>query len=123
VSIYYSPSKEGFYDTDVIQYLQLPEDIIELTHNERSYYVSEMNHNNKKLVVEDDTLTLIEREEIVTWESVRLKRNVLLNDTDHTQVTDYPGDRIAWTEYRQALRDIPQIYKMPKEVVWPVQPK
>ena len=56
---------------------------------------------------------------------VREVRNKLLIDTDRTQLPDAPiseGTREGYTEYRQALRDMPQQPGFPYEIVWPVEP-
>jgi hypothetical protein len=121
--IYYSPSNEGFYDTDVVSYLSLPDDAITVTKEQRDSYITQMNTNNKKLVLKDNTLVLEERTFPVTWESIRDKRNQLLDDSDYTQIADFPGNREEWSAYRQLLRDLPQKYKNPEDVVWPAKPK
>lgn len=56
---------------------------------------------------------------------VRYQRDELIADTDWTQVPDAQlseSKRIEFAEYRQALRDIPQAYSNPDDVVWPVKP-
>ena len=58
------------------------------------------------------------------WEAIRVVRNRLLADCDWTQMPDVPlteEQKEAWREYRQALRDIPQTFATPDEVVWPSQ--
>jgi len=122
MSIYYSPSKEGFYDTTIVSYPSLPADVIKITKEERDNFIVQLNSHNKKLVVENNKLVLVDRPIVITWESIRDKRNQLLDDSDYTQVPDFPGNREAWTAYRQLLRDIPQKYKNPEEVVWPPKP-
>ena len=55
--------------------------------------------------------------------SVRHKRNNLLQDSDWTQTPEFTGTNSSdWLAYRQELRDIPQAYTTPKEVVWPTKP-
>lgn len=59
------------------------------------------------------------------WDAVRYKRNILLNNSDWTQLLDSPLSseaKIAWTTYRQQLREIPQQEVEPENVVWPTQP-
>lgn len=120
--IYYSVSNEGFYNTDVVTYSVLPSDCILVSKTEHHTFLNQMNNNNKKLVLENNKLVLIDRPIIVTWESIRLTRNRLLDESDYTQVADFGGDKLAWTTYRQLLRDIPQTYKTPEEVIWPPKP-
>ena len=122
MTIFYSPGTEGFYDTGVVTYSSLPDDIIEITAQQRNEFITEMNTNNKMLVLEDGNLLLKIRPIIITWELVRDKRNQLLDNSDYTQSSDFPGNREEWSSYRQLLRDIPQMYKNPKDVVWPPKP-
>ena len=56
---------------------------------------------------------------------VRLKRDLLLDDTDYLLAPDYPisqEDLEAVKVYRQALRDVPQQKGFPFEVTWPEKP-
>lgn len=53
---------------------------------------------------------------------VRTDRNLLLEQSDWTQLPDAGVDQFAWAEYRQALRDIPQQAGFPSEVDWPAKP-
>lgn len=122
MTIFYSPSTEGFYDTSVVNYQTLPDDRVEITSQQRNTFIYEMNTNNKMLVLEDGNLTLKNRPIIITWENIRDKRNQLLDNSDYTQVPDFPGDKEAWAAYRQILRDIPQTYYKPEDVVWPTMP-
>lgn len=60
------------------------------------------------------------------WAAVRLLRDRLLRDSDWAVLPDSPPAKTAltaWKEYRQALRDLPQIYERPADVVWPEAPK
>lgn len=59
-------------------------------------------------------------------ESVRSQRTQLLKDSDWTQLDDTPFDnakKMAWANYRQALRDIPQQTGFPWDIQWPTQPE
>jgi hypothetical protein len=42
------------------------------------------------------------------WDQIKLWRNAELSMSDWTQLPDAPVDKLAWANYRQALRDIPQ---------------
>ena len=57
------------------------------------------------------------------WESVRFYRNNYLRDSDWTQLADSSADKVAWGNYRQTLRDIPQNFQKPEDVVWPTKPE
>jgi hypothetical protein len=41
------------------------------------------------------------------WDQIRNWRNAKLAASDWTQIADSPADKIAWANYRQALRDLP----------------
>jgi hypothetical protein len=61
------------------------------------------------------------------WEVVRTQRDQLLTESDIYVLPDRwnvmtPEEQTAWSEYRQALRDIPQVYDDPADVVWPTKP-
>jgi len=122
MTIYYSPSTFGFYDTDIVEYPSLPDDVVEMSVEERSFYIDEINNKGNQLLLIDGVLTLAKPEAIVTWETIRLDRNSLLNASDYTQIPDFPGDKEAWAAYRQELRDVPQEFSDPKDVVWPTKP-
>jgi hypothetical protein len=60
------------------------------------------------------------------WIPIRALRDVFLAACDWTQMADAPlsvGQREQWQLYRQALRNIPQSYATPAEVVWPTPPE
>jgi hypothetical protein len=54
---------------------------------------------------------------------IREKRNQLLTASDWTQTVDAPVDQVAWQDYRQALRDIPQQAGFPTDTTWPTKPE
>jgi hypothetical protein len=56
-------------------------------------------------------------------EESRNKRNQLLTASDWTQTADAPVDQVAWQDYRQALRDIPQQAGFPTDITWPTKPE
>jgi len=58
----------------------------------------------------------------LSWDDIRRERDALLAASDWTQVADAPVDSAAWAVYRQALRDVPQDYASPDDVVWPTPP-
>jgi hypothetical protein len=59
-----------------------------------------------------------------TWEEVRIKRNILLQQSDWTMTTGCTVDQREWAKYRQILRDIPQVFKSvtPDKIKWPSVP-
>jgi len=52
----------------------------------------------------------------------RSDRNARLAKSDWTQLADAPVDVGAWTDYRQALRDVPDQDGFPWSVEWPEKP-
>ncbi len=58
---------------------------------------------------------------VVEWSHIRYERDNLLKDCDWRFVSDTPTDP-KWVEYRKALRDIPQTFDKPDDVVWPLSP-
>ena len=55
-------------------------------------------------------------------ERVRNWRDAKLKESDWTQLPDAPVDKIAWAEYRQALRDLPASNQDVNEIELPVKP-
>jgi hypothetical protein len=75
------------------------------------------------MVVAD--LDLAEKKKQAAWIMLRHERNMLLAQSDWTQVLDAPlnqQDRESWKEYRQQLRDMPETVLDPESVVWPEKP-
>jgi hypothetical protein len=57
------------------------------------------------------------------WEQIRFKRDALLRSSDWVGLKDVTlSNEQAWLDYRTALRNIPQTYSNPSQVVWPVKP-
>ena len=57
--------------------------------------------------------------------AIRAERDLKLTACDWTQLPDCPlpdAQKITWTEYRQALRNIPQRAGFPGVIEWPVAP-
>lgn len=51
------------------------------------------------------------------------RRQQLLESSDWTQLPDVPmATRSAWSDYRQALRDITDQVGFPQSINWPVRP-
>jgi hypothetical protein len=60
------------------------------------------------------------------WEYVKAERTNLLFMSDWTALTDVQlstEKKAEWIEYRQALRDIPQTFSLPTDVVFPTIPE
>jgi hypothetical protein len=62
------------------------------------------------------------------WAAVRAMRNALLTETDKYVLSDrwitYSLDKQQeWSDYRQTLRDVPQSFADPADVIWPTKPE
>jgi hypothetical protein len=60
------------------------------------------------------------------WWDIRKQRNQLLKDSDYIMFPDITitaEKKEEWETYRQSLRDIPQDYDSPDEVVYPDKPE
>lgn len=91
--------------------------------------VASGNRDYQEFLVVDTELEYCPREyhptEEEKWADIRSRRNALLTACDWTQVADAPlteEQKTAWRNYRQALRDIPQAFATPEDVVWPDSP-
>ena len=120
---FYSPSTSGFYiggESDSI-----PDDAISIT---RELYVSLLEgqslgkkivYKSRKVQLEDQLIPS------VTWDQIRNRRDNLLTKSDWTQIPDNqisPELKEEWQVYRQALRDITNLFTNPDQVVWPIAP-
>jgi len=56
------------------------------------------------------------------WEQIKLWRNAQLLASDWCMIADAPTDKIAWAEYRQALRDLPGQGGLADDAKFPIQP-
>jgi len=122
MTIYYSPTTKGFYDTD-FEYPILPNDIVEIPVSDHMALVDAINNQQKEIVVDENGgISLQDAIPVVTWDIIRLRRNSLLASSDYTQMPDWPGDKTAWATYRQALRDLPQTFENAEDVIWPTTP-
>ena len=68
-------------------------------------------------------LAEVQRRNVVQAGIIRTERNRLLAATDYSQLADFSGSnhiRVAITNYRQLLREVPQQPNFPWSVVWPV---
>lgn len=61
------------------------------------------------------------------WKTIRKERDDLLAQSDRFMLADWFNSfsqekQVAWTNYRNDLRNIPQTHSSPSEVIWPTQP-
>jgi hypothetical protein len=74
------------------------------------------------VIVENKTPVELDAENTQKANEVRYRRNMLLTQSDWTQVADAPVDKAVWAVYRQALRDITLQAGFPFTVDFPVAP-
>ena len=62
---------------------------------------------------------------IPVWDLIRTQRNNLLKESDWSVLSDATPkpSQEAWLNYRKELRDLPQTFATPEEVVWPNKPE
>ena len=78
-------------------------------------YLAWLEEGNTPLPAEEDTA-------VVTWDTIRAKRDQLIRDSDWTMIPGATVDQRSWSAYRQVLRDLPQTYSNPEDVIWPAVP-
>ena len=74
------------------------------------------------VIVENKTQDELDAETAQKANEVRYRRNMLLTQSDWTQVLDTQVDKAAWAVYRQALRDITLQKEFPFNIEFPVIP-
>jgi hypothetical protein len=57
-----------------------------------------------------------------SWQAIREKRDQLIASSDWTMIPGATVDQAQWSAYRQILRDLPQTYTNPEDVIWPTPP-
>jgi hypothetical protein len=72
--------------------------------------------------VEDASILEIEERTQQQKDKARQQRNQALTSSDWTQLSDAPVNSVAWSVYRQELRDVTAQAGFPWEVVWPEAP-
>ncbi len=128
MTIYFSPSKCGFYDTE-IHGNQIPLDKVEVPKQIHLQLIEGQSSLKKIVAGENGFPELVDivfsNEQLAI--SAREKRNQLLAESDWTQFQDVlsymPDDKKQeWKLYRQALRDIPSQKNFPIDIVFPEVP-
>lgn len=94
-------------------------------------YVIEENVVKEIIITRDKTQEEIDKENqsIIDgkWHSVRIKRNNLLKESDIEILPDKWENmdlhiKSSWSLYRTQLRNIPQTFSNPDEIIWPIKP-
>ncbi len=123
MSIYFSKTTGGFYDP-AIHGSAIPADAVEISTEAHTELLAAQSAGK---VIVGDKKGLPQAVDpapiVVTWASLRAKRDALLSGSDWTQLADAPVDAAAWATYREALRDITETFATPDAVVWPTKPE
>ncbi len=122
--IYYSKTTKGFYGTE-IHGTNIPSDCVEITKEQHANLLNEQSQG-KQIVPDQNGYPIAIVPPVIspTWEQIRSQRDALLKDSDWSVASDATPkpSKEAWLTYRQALRDLPQSFSEPSEVVWPEKP-
>jgi len=129
MTIYYSPSTGGFYDTDI--HTVIPEDAIQTTHEERDALINQQSNLKRVGITSDGAVGFVDivapvktADELA--EAARSCRDALITKTDHLLMPDYPisaDSLVAVKVYRQLLRDITAQAEFPSVIDWPEMPE
>lgn len=122
--IYYSKTTKGFY-CEEIHRTNIPSDRVQITKEQHANLLNEQSQG--KQIVPDENgypIAIVPLVAPPTWEQIRSKRDALLKDSDWAAFPDADPKptKEAWLTYRQALRDVPENFSTPEEVVWPEKP-
>ena len=121
---FYSKTTRGFYCKE-IHGTNIPSDAVQITSKQHATLLSEQSQG-KQIVPDENSypIAIVPPAIPSTWEQIRSKRDALLKDSDWSVASDATPkpSKEAWLTYRQALRDLPQSFSEPSEVVWPNKP-
>jgi hypothetical protein len=98
-------------------HLVVPEDI------DKTTLMVNVDSNGEYTFVQDPDKIM--KKQQAQWAALRTQRNIKLSETDWTQIADAPisnATKIAYLDYRQALRDIIKNTVDPLNPVWPTPP-
>lgn len=98
----------------------IPHPTIEISDELHMNIINRISEGDFRAVVVGKDIIVVKKENNTTWGDIRNKRNRLLKQTDFTQLGDFPEDKSnKYKIYREKLRNIPQKYSKPGDVVWP----
>lgn len=125
---FFSPGTRSFYDDQIHGTASIPLDALLIT-DEQHRLLLEAQADGRVIAVADGQVVVQEPQPPTTeqlLDALRRKRDRLLRESDFTQIPDAPlsdDARAAWAAYRQALRDLPEIYADdPASAIWPTLP-
>jgi hypothetical protein len=123
MTIYYSKSAQGFFDTALFSIEAMPSDVVPIT-VQQHYDLMMGQTNGMRIDGDENGMPILREHDPATEEDVRAIRDLALKETDWTQLPDIPQTtKDKWAAYRQALRDVTTQAGFPVAVVWPVKPE
>lgn len=122
---FYVQLKNGKIDNYINYLPELPEgfSVVEITDIEFDQIINQRTHY---FDITDNTVKIISKSDEDIWFEIRNKRNTLLRESDWTQMNDSPLNtekKNEWLNYRNNLRNLPQTFINPDEVIWPDVPE
>ncbi|HEY4546948.1 MAG TPA: phage tail assembly chaperone [Pedomonas sp.] len=128
MALFYSPTAAGFFDP-AIHGSAIPADARPVSSDDYAALMAGQTEGLEIVADADGAPTLAEpRAPSLEEQLARLRRqrDQRLRESDFTQIPDAPlspAQRETWRIYRQALRDLPELYfNNPGEAIWPVPP-
>ena len=120
---YFSKTTKGFYTTE-IHGTNIPSDCVEISDERYNWLLEEQNKKGKQIEPDKNGYPEI-GDVVITWEQIRSQRDALLKDSDWAVAGDATPkpSKEAWLTYRQTLRDLPQSFSSPEEIIWPNKPE
>lgn len=66
----------------------------------------------------------LDKREAIAWQEIRAERKDRLYASDWTRTAPHLSKNLreSWADYQQRLRDLPETYASPYDVVWPDEP-
>lgn len=122
---FYVQLKNGKIDNYINYLPELPEgfSVVQITDIEFDQIINQRTHY---FDITDNTVKIINKSDEDIWFEIRNKRNTLLRKSDWTQMNDSPLNtekKNEWLNYRNNLRNLPQTFINPDEVIWPDVPE
>jgi hypothetical protein len=122
---HYSPTTKGFYIKE-IHGNKIPNDSVEISEQEYKELFDAQTSGKQIVPGVNGKPIAVEPQQQLTWETARKIRNYKLIETDWVGLTDVSltGPELErWKIYRQTLRDIPQSFIRPEDIIWPQKPE